>query len=211
MLSENEFIRGLIERYPSLESAQADIEAALCALLKAASSGKKILICGNGGSASDCSHISGELLKGFLLKRPLGEKELESFRRLGAEDLGRKLQRGIPAIPLPDLSAAFTAFCNDIDPEAAYAQLVHALGQEGDALIAISTSGNAKNVHCAALAANAKGLCVIGLTGKTGGLLASFDICIKAPETETYKIQELHLPIYHALCSALEQKLFGGE
>jgi D-sedoheptulose 7-phosphate isomerase len=200
-------IIGLTERYPALAPISQDIQRACDILIASAKSGK-ILLCGNGGSAADCSHISGELLKGFLLKRPLDEEALAAFEK--KPDLGLKIQRGISAIPLPELTAASTAYLNDVDPSAVYAQLAYALGHEGDSLVCISTSGNAENVINAAIAAKAKKLSVVGLTGKTGGALAPLcDVCIKAPETETYKVQELHLPVYHILCIVMEEEIFA--
>ena len=167
--------------------------------------GGKVLLCGNGGSACDCAHIAGELLKGFLKKRPL---PAELCARIGEEWAG-KLQMGLPAIDLTAHSALISAVANDLDAANVYAQQVLAYGKPGDVLLCISTSGNAKNVTCAAMTARALGLTVIGLTGRTGGRLnALSDICIRVPEDETYKVQELHLPVYHYLCAAVEARFF---
>jgi len=206
---KNEFLNELLSRYPILNPCMSDIESCCDMLVETVKSNGKILLCGNGGSASDCEHISGELLKGFLKERPLCEQDLNKFNIIpDGQTLGRTLQYGIPAIPLTSFSSVFTAFCNDVDPDAVFAQLVLALGKPGDCLICISTSGNAKNVYNSAVTAKAFGVKVIGLTGKNGGILADLcDICIKVPETETFKAQELHLPIYHCICAVLEDKI----
>jgi D-sedoheptulose 7-phosphate isomerase len=168
--------------------------------------GGKLLICGNGGSASDSGHMAAELLKSFLLPRPIPTRECA---RLG-EDLSSKLQGALPAISLPDFVAINTAYANDCDPHYHFAQLTWAFGNPQDILFGISTSGNAKNVCLAAQVARAKGMKVVGLSGKTGGTLKPLcDACICVPEEETYKIQELHLPIYHTLCAMLEQYFFS--
>ncbi len=198
------YVLDTIKRYPILEACKEDILAAVDAISQMYENGSKLLLCGNGGSAADCEHISGEFLKGFLKKRPYekGELDLE-------EDILSKLQKGIPAIPLTSLSSSLSAFNNDVDPDLNYAQLVQALGATGDVFLGISTSGNAKNVSLAAKTANAKGLITIGLTGEKGGLLKDIcDICIRVPENETYKIQELHLPVYHAICAQVEANFF---
>ena len=203
----------LLERYPALAGCKNDIESALCAIERVYVSGGKLLLCGNGGSCADCEHISGELMKGFLKKRPLTDEKKREMRENCPEideAVLCSLQDALPAIPLTSLSALNTAFCNDVDPALIYAQSVLALGKRGDALIAMSTSGNSKNVVEAAKVAKALGLCVIALTGESGGKLKSIaDVCICAPECETYKIQELHLPIYHSLCAEIENRFFS--
>lgn len=211
MNTENPIFEQLVDRYPALQVCVGAISRASDCLLKVVTGGGKILLCGNGGSCADCEHISGELLKGFLSKRPLSRDELAKFQPIeGGSELGKKLQRGICAIPLPAMTASGTAFANDVDPEAVYAQLVLAIGRPGDALLCISTSGNASNVCNAAKTANALGIQVIGLTGEKGGKLSELcNICIRVPGTETFKIQELHLPVYHAICATLEASLFG--
>jgi len=203
----------LLTRYPCLTPCRESIQTALDAMIKTYRQGGKLLLCGNGGSAADCGHISGELLKGFLSKRPLSEDEKAGMKAACpdlSEDTLHKLQGGLPALPLTELSAALsTAFANDVDPNLIYAQLVHALGQKGDLLIAISTSGNAENCLQAALVAKAKGITVLSLTGEGGGKLGkAADIAIRVPEKETYKVQVLHLPVYHALCAGVEKTLF---
>ena len=199
----------LLKRYPALAECEKDISAAvdtLCAVFRA---GGKLLLCGNGGSAADCEHISGELLKGFLDKReiPRGEREEMLSRCPEIAPLIDRLQTGFPAIPLPSLTSLISAAANDLDPSLAYAQAVMALGRPGDALIAISTSGNAENVYKAAITAKAKGMPVVALTGKTGGRLAKIaDVSVRVPETETYRVQELHLPVYHYICAETERR-----
>ncbi len=195
----------LIQRYPVLESCRNDMETVFRDLLGVFSAGGKVLICGNGGSAADADHWSAELLKSFVKKRPLTDCECE---RLGAS-LAAKLQRGLPAIPLSGFTALNTAFANDCDPQYGYAQLTCALGKPSDALIGISTSGNAANVCHALTVAKAMGMNTIGLSGESGGKMKPLcDVCICVPNTETYRIQELHLPIYHTLSIMLEEALF---
>ena len=203
----------LIKRYPALTVCREDIEAAENMIIDCYEKGKKLLLCGNGGSSADSDHIVGELMKGFLLKRPLSDDKKEKMRMncpgLDSAVLD-KLQMGLPAISLSSISALNTAFSNDVDPELIYAQSVFALGKEGDVLLTISTSGNAKNVCEAAKVARAIGMKVVALTGKDGGELKRLsDVCVIAPERETYKIQELHLPIYHHLCAEVEKHFYG--
>ncbi len=200
-------IEELLARRPVLAPCGEDIQRAVDALEKTYRAGGKLLLCGNGGSAADVDHISGELLKGFCSKRPLDAAARE---RLG-DELAAKLQDALPAIPLHSLGAINTAWLNDCDPYYGYAQLVWGLGNAGDALLGLSTSGNSKNVRFAMETAKAKGLTTIALSGATGGALKALaDVCIRVPETETFKIQELHLPVYHAICLALEEIFFGG-
>lgn len=202
----------LIERYPALKECGEDIAAAVRLVIDTYQAGGKLLLAGNGGSAADCEHISGELLKGFMSKRPLSE---EKRREMCAsypieEDVLDKLQMGLAAIPLTSLSALGTAFSNDVSPELVFAQGVFALGKRGDTLIAMSTSGNSKNVLRAAEVAKAVGVKVIGLTGQGGGALKDVcDVCVCVPEAETYKVQEYHLPVYHYLCQKVEEHFFG--
>lgn len=205
-------LKTLIERYPVLKDSKADIKAAAEKIIACYEKGGKLILCGNGGSSSDCDHIVGELMKGFLKMRPLSEEKksqmLKNCPLLDDETLS-KLQGALPAISLPNISGLNSAFCNDVDPELIYAQSLMSLGNKGDILLALSTSGNSKNVFAAAKVAKGLGITVIGLTGKTGGKLKDIsDICICAPETETFKIQELHLPIYHFLCAETEAHFF---
>ena len=174
--------------------------------------GNKLLLCGNGGSCADCDHIAGELLKGFLKKRPVSDalkKELKDRYKDEGMRIAASLQCGLPAISLCTHSAAISAFANDVDPEYVFAQQVLAYGKKGDILLAISTSGNAKNVNAAVKTAKAMGLCTIALTGSVGGQLArNADLVLAAPSDETNRIQEYHLMIYHLLCAAVEEELF---
>ncbi len=205
-------INELLKRYPNLSVCQNDIEQAKNAIIECYKNGGKVIICGNGGSCADSEHIVGELMKGFLKKRPLSQQQKATMKAncnaLTDQDL-EKLQGGLPAISLTSLTALNTAFCNDVDPELMYAQPLVALANKNDILIGISTSGNSKNVYGAVKVAKGLGVKVIGLTGNTGGKLKEMaDICITAPEAETYKIQELHLPIYHYICAAVEDYFF---
>lgn len=205
-------LKELLKRYPQLEVCRDTLAEAVSAMIDCYKSGGKILLCGNGGSCADCDHIAGELMKGFLKKRPLSSKDKEELMKNAPQlddELIEKLQVGLPAIALPSMAALNSAFSNDVDPELIYAQSVMALGKKNDVLIALSTSGNAKNVISAAKVAKGLGIRVIALTGKTGGILKECsEICITVPETETYKVQELHLPVYHYLCAAVEDVLF---
>ena len=197
----------MTERYPSLSGCTESIEKAIAVIVQAFKGGNMLLLCGNGGSSADCDHISGELLKGFLSERSLSAEDKRAFSSYeGGQTLAECLQYGLPAIPLHAFSAASTAFGNDVDPMAFYAQMVMALGRPGDVLLGISTSGNAENVYKAVVTAKARGLLTIGLTGKNKSRLSDLcDVCIQVPETETYLVQELHLPVYHAICGAVEE------
>ena len=197
----------LIQRYPQLLPVKEQTEKVINAIVKSYYDGGKVLLCGNGGSSSDCEHISGELLKGFLSKRTIKENEYPEF----SETAKAKLQKAIPAIPLTSLSALVSAFSNDVDAEWTYAQLVFALGKKGDVFIGLSTSGNAKNVAHGAETAKALGLITVGLTGENKSALSNVcDYTIRVPETETFKVQELHLPVYHAICAQVEEIIFNN-
>lgn len=203
----------LVERYPSLESAKNDIVAAYLLLEESYENGGKLLVAGNGGSAADAEHIVGELMKGFKLSR---KPETDFAERLVAENqelgsvLAENLQGALPAIALDGHPALSTAYMNDCEPLLCFAQQVNGYGKSGDVFLGISTGGNSKNVLYAATTAHAKGMKVIGLTGaKDSKLKDMSDVCIKAPQTETYMIQELHLPIYHCLCLMLENRFFA--
>lgn len=202
----------LIERYPVLSSIQSEIENAYELMEECFSSGHKLLIAGNGGSAADADHIVGELMKGFVKKRPLADdirEKLCNLDKTRGEALAKQLQQGLPAIALHNHQALNTAVLNDINGTVIFAEQVCGYGQEGDIFLGISTSGNSMDVYDAALVAKAKKMKVIGLLGKDGGRIKNVsDIAIVVPEQETYKIQELHLPIYHALCLMLEQTFF---
>jgi len=205
-------IQQLIERYPKLEPAKDDIKAAFDIIVKSYEKEGKLLIAGNGGSASDAEHIAGELMKTFAKERALPESFIKNVAAVD-EEIARylipRMQPGLPAIALSGHASLNTACINDIDGHITFAQQVYGYGKEGDVLLAISTSGNSKNVLYAAAVSKAKKLKIIGLTGTTGGELKRFsDVCIRVPETETWKIQELHLPVYHVLCMMLEEYFF---
>ena len=207
------YIDLLVERYPSLESIKDDIVAAYLLMEECYENGGKLLVAGNGGSAADAEHIVGELMKGFKMPRKPGSTFAKNLvaenSELGAV-LAENLQGALPAIALDGHPALSTAYMNDCEPLLCFAQQVNGYGKAGDVFLGISTSGNSKNVLYAAITAHAKGLKVIGLTGaKDSKLKDMSDVCIKAPQTETYMIQELHLPIYHSLCLMLEDKFFA--
>ena len=206
-------INHLIDRYPKLIICREDIVKAYELLEAAYSSGRKLLVSGNGGSASDSEHIVGELMKEFKLKRKVYSQQADALKQIDPElgqTLADNLQGALPAISLTGHSSLTTAFMNDAMPELVFAQQVNGYGKPGDIYFGISTSGNSKNVLYAAVNAKAKGLKVIGLTGeKESKLMKYADVCIRVPETETYKIQEFHLPIYHCLCLMLEDRFFG--
>ena len=200
----------LIERYPRLENAMESIDLAAQMMVDTYERGGTVLVCGNGGSAADSEHIVGELMKGFMSLRPIDEAQREALSNGLDNDILSKLQRGIPAISLPSQSAVISAYANDVDPELVYAQLVFGYGREQDMLIGLSTSGNSKNVVAAAKVAKAMGLGTLALTGARESRLSELcDVTVRAPETETFKVQELHLPIYHYLCAYVEKYLFG--
>lgn len=192
----------LFERYPQLNTCACEIEKALTLMIDTYKKGGKILVCGNGGSASDADHIVGELMKGFLKKREVTDERIP-------QELREKLQGALPAISLCAHTALITATANDNDADMIFAQQVYGYANENDLLIAISTSGNSKNVVNAVKVAKALGVKVITLTGEKGGELKSLsNVTICAPSTETYKIQEYHLPIYHYLCARVEEEFF---
>ena len=207
-------IDGLIVRYPRLAVCREDIIKAFDVLSESFAAGGKLLVCGNGGSSSDSEHIVGELMKGFCLKRGLPPARVEALKAvdpgMGAV-LAGSLQEALPAICLTGHASLTTAFMNDADADLVFAQQVNGYGIENDVFMGISTSGNSRNVCYAAVTARAKGLKVIGLTGERKSRLTEFsDVCIRVPETETYKVQELHLPVYHCLCLMLEDRFFGS-
>lgn len=201
----------LIKRYPALSVCRQSILDAYDILIDCFKTGHKLLICGNGGSCSDSEHIVGELMKGFKKSRKIDSdlsKKLIDIDPIKGEELSNKLQWGFPCIALDSHPGLNTAFSNDVDNGGllTFAQQVNVLGNEGDVLLGISTSGNSKNVIYAAITAKAKGMKMIGLTGSKGGNLSSIaDITIKAPADETFMVQEYHLPIYHCLCLMVEE------
>lgn len=196
----------LLSRYPVLNECAEDIMKAYKAIEKCYLGGGKLLCCGNGGSAADSDHLVGELMKGFLKKRPLSKAEKEAF---GDDYAAENLQKGLPAISLCAHSALMTAFENDAVPALVFAQQVYAYAKKEDVLIGFSTSGNSQNVVYALEAAKASGIVSIAVTGrKESRCSAIADICIRLPETETFKIQELTLPVYHCLAAMIEDKFF---
>lgn len=204
----------LVDRYPSLQCIREDIIQSYKIIEKCYEEDHKLLIAGNGGSAADSEHIAGELMKRFKIKRPVPVELSEKLKRIDmirGEKLARNLEQGLMAIPLVAHEALTTAYINDVDGLGVFAQQLYGFGRPGDVFLGISTSGNSKNIMNAAVVACALGIKVVGLTGVNGGELAEFaDVAIKVPETETYRIQELHLPVYHCLCLMLEDRFFGG-
>jgi D-sedoheptulose 7-phosphate isomerase len=201
-------IQELISRFPNLNECSYDIRKAVSLLTKIFENYNNLYVCGNGGSASDALHIVGELAKSFVLKRPIDKTFTD---RVYDKELPSNLQGGLPAYALVENIALTTAFANDCDPEYVYAQQVYVYVREGDCVLGISTSGNSKNIINAINAAKGRGAVTIGLTGASGGKMKEVcDCCICVPETETYKIQELHLPVYHAICLELEEHFWGG-
>lgn len=209
----NKHLEALINRYPILSICKNDIFNAFKILKECYSKKGKLLICGNGGSAADSEHIVGELMKGFKKKRPLPNMIAEKLKAIDAEKgevLTHNLQGALPAIALDNFPALNTAYINDCAPLLCFAQQVYGFGQSDDVLWCISTSGNSQNIIYAAITAKSKGMKIIGLTGKTESSLSKIsDCCIRVPETETYLIQELHLPVYHCLCLMLEDEFFN--
>ena len=206
------YITVLCERYPVLKSVENEISKAYLLLEESYKNGGKLLIAGNGGSAADAEHIVGELMKGFKLSRKLqadfADKLIKENSEFGTV-LAENLQGALPAIALDGHPALSTAYMNDCEPVLCFAQQVYGYGKAGDVFLGISTSGNSKNILYAATTARAIGMKVIGLTGaKNSKLDQMCDVCIKVPQTETYKIQELHLPVYHCLCLMLENEFF---
>lgn len=207
-----ELFEELFQRYPALGVCKQQIWDSYRLLEQSYEQKGKLLVAGNGGSAADAEHIVGELMKGFVKPRKLSgeivDKLVEADSTMGHE-LAEKLQGALPAIALVDHVALSTAYLNDVDPLLGFAQQINGYGNEGDVFLAISTSGNSKNILYACTIAKAKGLKIIGLTGKDGGRLKEMsDVAIVVPEAETFKIQELHLPIYHCLCLMLEERFY---
>lgn len=208
-------VEELIARYPQLSVCRGDMVAAVEAICESYRAGGKVIICGNGGSASDSEHVVGELMKGFLLKREIKGELADRIRAAAPEHadyLIANLQGALPALSLVNQVALNTAFANDQAPDLSFAQQLLGMGDAGDSLLAISTSGNSTNVVYALDMARVKGVKSIALTGRSGGKIKAqnmADICICVPEDETFKIQELHLPVYHMLCIAAENEFFA--
>jgi D-sedoheptulose 7-phosphate isomerase len=211
-MKEELYLEQVVREYPVLADCKDDIMTAFEVIKEAYRQGGKLLICGNGGSGADSEHIVGELMKEFYIKRPLDKEAKERLRALDEDGriLADHLQGALPAITLTSNISLSTAYSNDAEPELVFAQQVYGYGKEGDVLLGISTSGNSKNIIYAMKTAKVKGLKSIALTGRSGGALKGVsDVCICAPSDITYKIQELHLPIYHTLCMMIEEAFFG--
>jgi D-sedoheptulose 7-phosphate isomerase len=211
-MKTRKILEELVGRYPLLESVQEDIWRAYEVMADSYANGGKLLVAGNGGSAADAEHIVGELMKGFVKPRKLNDEIVDKLKKVDekmGEVLGEMLQGTLPAIALVDHVALSTAYLNDQDPLLGFAQQLNGYGVAGDVFLGISTSGNSQNILYACTVAKAKNMPIIGLAGRDGGKLKEMsDVAIVVPENETYKIQELHLPIYHALCLMLEERFF---
>ena len=203
----------LVDRYPELIVCEDDMVQAYELIQDAYDHNHKLLIAGNGGSAADSEHMAGELMKRFKTARPLNKELAEKIKSIDpvrGERLVKNLEMPLRAVPLTSHLALTTAYMNDADAGGVFAQQMLGFGDEGDVFLAISTSGNSENIVCACVLAKALGIKVVGLTGKNESKISSLaDVCIRVPETETYKIQERHLPIYHCLCLMLENHYFG--
>ncbi|MBQ8295403.1 MAG: SIS domain-containing protein [Clostridia bacterium] len=206
-----QILEELLLRYPALTSEKENVYQAFQTLQTALKKGNTVYLCGNGGSAADCEHIVGELVKSFKKHRALPEELTENLKKYGAEGevLIQGLEGGLPAVSLCGQIAFNTAFGNDKNSALTFAQAVSSLGKKGDVLLTLSTSGNSQNCVYAAIVAKAKEMQVVFLGGGTGGKLKSLaDVSVVVPEKETYKVQELHLPVYHCLCAMLESENF---
>lgn len=204
----------LIRRYPVLSVCKEDLVAAVEAICASYRANHKVLVCGNGGSASDAEHVVGELMKGFLMPRKLDTAMYEKMKQVCPDEADyfmKNLQGALPALSMVNQVALNTAFANDQAPDLSFAQQMLGMGDAGDVLLGISTSGNSTNVIYAVQMAKVKGVKSVVLTGKKGGKLKPLaDICICVPDDETFRIQELHLPVYHMLCIAAENEFFGA-
>lgn len=205
----------LIDRYPILEACKEDIISGYELLEECYTNGGKLLIAGNGGSAADAEHIAGELMKRFKTPRPIPNELKEKLIKIDpvrGENLSKNLERPLMAIPLVAHEALTTAYINDVDGLGVFAQQLYGFGKKNDVFLGISTSGSSQNVMSATVVARALGIKVLGLTGELGGELNMVsNVCVKVPETETYRIQELHLPVYHCWCLMLEDHFFGAD
>lgn len=212
LMSAYEIQKDLFQRYPELDVCEDDFKKAYSLLNDCYRKHRKVLFAGNGGSASDSGHIVGELMKSFLFSRRIDgrtEKFMEELFGDEGKKLAEKLEGALPAVPLTSMSALATAIANDIDYDMTFAQMIYGYGNSGDVLFGISTSGNSTNIVNAMMVSRAMGISTVALTGGTGGkckMLADVTICV--PQVETFQIQELHLPIYHALCAMLEADFF---
>ncbi len=211
--SSKELLERLLNETPELEPARDNLAKGIDAIISCFRADGKMLVCGNGGSASDALHIVGELMKSFVLpRRPLPEEETKLRKSAAgdAEYILNNLQRALPTISLVSETALITAYSNDAAPELAFAQQVYGYGRPGDVLLALSTSGNSKNVLYACQVAQAFGLTVVALTGETGGVIkTAADILVTVPGTDAFRVQNLQMPLYHMLCLVVEHEFFG--
>lgn len=202
-----EHLQDLVARFPALRGCEGSIRQLYERLAQSFAAGGRLYLCGNGGSAADALHITGELVKSFRLRRPVDT----AFAARARAGLAEHLQGALPVFALVENTALATAFANDADPEYVFAQQVYAYAREGDCVLGISTSGNSRDVLYALEAARGRGAAPLGLTGRDGGAMKGLcDVCVVVPEMETDRIQELHLPVYHTLCAMLEEHFWGG-
>lgn len=206
------YLNDMSVRYPELTDVVPALRQLLGDMVELFKKGGTFFVAGNGGSGADAEHICGELLKGFKSKRELSEADRDALKLAGGsegEELGRNLQYGLPAISLLSHPALTSAFGNDVDPLLSFAQQLWALGRKGDIVMGISTGGNAENIRKLFITARAKGIKTVLLTGNRHGVCEKWaDLVISVPEKETFKIQELHLPLYHTMCMAVESQFF---
>lgn len=206
-----EILNELLNRHEKLASCRDDILGAYSLMERAFKNGKKLLVCGNGGSASDSEHIVGELMKCFKKKREISAEIYTALGEYGedGEVLRGHLEGALPAVALTSHLSLSTAFANDAEPSLVFAQQLYGLGNEGDVLLTLSTSGNSKNCVLAATVAKAKGISTVALTGERESKLSAIcDVTVRVGAVETYLVQEYHLPVYHALCAMLEEEFF---
>jgi phosphoheptose isomerase len=211
-MKEEDILNEMIRRYPGLESCKTDIGKACRAIIECYARRGKLLLCGNGGSCSDADHVVGELMKSFEKRRPIGD-DLDRRLRSASADRGvfiaERLQGALPAISLNAHASLYSAISNDMDASLVFAQQIAGYGKKDDVLIAMSTSGNSRNIIDAVITASAMGMTVIGMTGESGGKMGSYcDIMIRVPSERTAVVQEFHRPIYHAICRIVENRFF---
>ena len=205
-------MKELLTRFPALECVKNDIIGAFELIKTTFENRGRLLLCGNGGSAADCDHIAGELMKSFKMKRPIDKELSDALSEMGDEgkELSILLEKALPTVSLCEHNSLTTAYGNDRSPDAVFAQQLLGHGKAGDTLLALTTSGNSKNCLYAATLAKAMGIHVVSITGALGGRISALaDVSIKLPETETYLVQELALPLYHYLCAELEKYFFS--
>ena len=212
-MDQNDIFAALYKNYPALKGCETEIAAAYALLKNAADKRALIMVCGNGGSAADCEHITGELMKGFNLKRPLSPAEKAKFTGIeSGAAIAEKLQGAVRCISLVSQVGVISAFANDIDPSLVYAQQVWGYASSpDDVLICLSTSGNSLNVVNAAKTAQAAGIKTLSVTGENDSRLSALcDMTVQLPAHTPFEVQELTLPLYHALCASVEAELFAS-